>query len=80
MCSGLIQAQVAEKLFETLDEDGTKVWKCSECDFARKKKSVVVNHVEYKHLDSRVVCNVCQQTFSHLQSLRKHIKNQHEIY
>lgn len=77
---GLIQSQVAEKIFEALDEVGNKVWKCSVCEFARKKKSVVVNHVEYKHLDSRVVCDVCQLTFSHLQSLRKHIKTQHEQY
>jgi len=77
---GLIQSQVAEKIFEALDIVGNKVWKCSVCEFARKKKSVVVNHVEYKHLDSRVVCDVCQLTFSHLQSLRKHIKTQHEAF
>lgn len=80
MYLGLIQSQVAEKIFEALDLVGNKVWKCSVCEFARKKKSVVVNHVEYKHLDSRVVCEVCQLTFSHLQSLRKHIKTQHEAY
>jgi len=77
---GLAHSQVAGKIYEALDEAGNKVWQCSVCEFARRKKSVVVNHVEYKHLDSKVICEVCQLTFSHLQSLKKHIRTQHEVY
>jgi len=80
LCLGFAQSQASGKIYEALDEAGNKVWQCSVCEFTRRKTSVVVNHIENKHLDSKVICEVCQITFSHFQSLKKHIKTQHEVY
>jgi len=77
---GLARSIVASKIIETKDESGLKVWQCVDCAFARKKKSVVVYHVEYKHMNQNLPCQFCLKTFVNEHALKKHIKAHHETY
>jgi len=77
---GLARSIVASKIIETKDECGLKIWQCVDCAFARKKKSVVVYHVEYKHMNQNLPCQFCLKTFVNEHALKKHIKAHHETY
>jgi len=77
---GLVRSIVASKIIETKDECGLKQWQCVDCGFARKKKSVVVYHVEYKHMNQNLPCQYCSKTFVNEHALKKHIKAHHETF
>jgi len=75
---GLIRSCVATKILESVDANGLKVWQCVDCGFARKKKSVIVYHVEYKHLKQNLPCQHCAKFFANEHALKKHLKS-HEL-
>jgi len=75
---GLIRSCIATKILESVDENGLKVWQCVDCGFARKKKSVIVYHVEYKHLKQNLPCQHCGKLFANEHALKKHLKS-HEL-
>jgi len=77
---GDIRMVVASKIIEVKEDTGLKQWQCVECGFTRKKKSVLVYHVEYKHLNQNIPCQYCTKTFVNDHALKKHTKASHESY
>ena len=75
--SGLVRSIVDTKITESFDDCGLKQWQCMECGFARKKKSVVVYHIEYKHMNQNLPCSHCGKMFSNEHALKKHVKSSH---
>ena len=51
-------------------------FKCTKCPKVFKYKRGLVQH-EKTHTDEKIVCPVCQVTFTHEHNLNRHIKNQH---
>ena len=42
-----------------------------------QKTTNVMDHIEAKHLEGRVECRLCHQSFSTTSYLKKHIKHNH---
>ena len=42
-----------------------------------QKTTNVMDHIEAKHLEGRVECGLCHQSFSTTSYLKKHIKHNH---
>ena len=51
-------------------------FKCTKCTKVFKYKRGLVQH-EKTHTDEKIVCPVCQVTFTHEHNLNRHIKNKH---
>ena len=60
-----------------VDEAGNKLWQCTDCGYARERKSDIRRHVERKHIEMRVACNLCSMLFSTRLSLKEHMKYKH---
>merc|ERR1719273_1255136 len=67
---------VASKLTQIL-VDGKKLWQCSDCDYVRERKSDLTKHIERRHSDLGVSCEICSSVHSSRQDLKVHMKNVH---
>jgi len=68
---------IMSKMSKIQDAMGQRLWQCNECDYAKKLKGDVFKHVERKHVDITVTCNVCSLAYSSRQELKTHIKLKH---
>ncbi len=68
---------IIEKMTQAVDEEGNKLWQCNECGYARERKSDIRRHVERKHIEMQVACNLCSMVFSTRLSLKEHMKYKH---
>ena len=68
---------IIAKMAQTVDEAGNKLWQCTDCGHARERKSDIQRHVERKHIEMQVVCNLCSVVFSSRLSLKEHMKYKH---
>merc|ERR1711973_914486 len=46
-------------LVESWDFEGKKQWTCSQCQYCRKDRSQVSRHIEQKHLNLSIACELC---------------------
>ena len=74
-----LNSLVAEKLQESRDVDGKKIWTCVDCGFERHGRWDVSRHVEQKHLGLTMPCNYCNATFTRRDKLRSHLKHKHDL-
>ena len=58
-------------------ESGGRVFKCLECDYTSKISTNMKDHIEAKHISSRIACSLCNMTFSTISYLTKHMKHKH---
>jgi len=70
---------VREKMTMRFGEYGEKFWQCADCTYQHRKTTNVIDHIEAKHINSRVFCNFCTMSFSTRNYLRKHMKQKHEM-
>jgi len=68
---------IKSMMFQSLSENGDKLWCCSYCDFQTKKSTNIQDHIEAKHVSSRIQCNLCSADFTTSSYLKKHIKKVH---
>ena len=68
---------ITEKMSPCVDEKGMKLWQCNDCGYARERKSDVSKHVERRHIEMQVQCDICNSVFSSRQSLKEHMKYKH---
>ena len=68
---------IMAKMAQTVDEAGNKLWQCTDCGHARERKSDIQRHVERKHIEMQVACNLCGVVFSTRLSLKEHMKYKH---
>ena len=68
---------IKEKMSQAVDERGMKLWQCNDCGYARERKSDVTKHVERRHIEMQVACDLCNAIFSSRQSLKEHAKYKH---
>ena len=68
---------ITEKMSPGVDEKGMKLWQCNDCGYARERKSDVSKHVERRHIEMQVQCEICNSVFSSPQSLKEHMKYKH---
>ena len=62
---------------QAVDERGMKLWQCIDCGYARERKSDVTKHVERRHIEMQVSCDLCHAIFSSRTSLKDHVKYKH---
>jgi len=72
-----LQAVVASKMYETVDNEGRRLWQCGECEYARNKKDHVTKHVEQKHSGLQFQCDYCQAIFHRRDTYKDHVKKKH---
>lgn len=60
---------------------GPELYQCLDCNFTGRKKSMVSNHVESKHVrHGGVSCDVCGQLCATRQAYRMHKSRVHKNY
>ena len=76
--SGLeIDLVVKEKMIQSTDESGLKIWSCSCCGYVSKKTTNMYKHIERKHLFLTLKCDFCQKEFSSRNDFNVHVKTCH---
>lgn len=68
---------IIKKMSQAVDERGMKLWQCNDCGYARERKSDVTKHVERRHIEVQVVCELCNANFSSRVQLKEHTKYKH---
>ena len=72
-----IESEAMKKMIPMTNELGLKMWQCSECDYRVKNSNDLRKHVERKHLECRVTCDVCFQVFNCRYRLQQHHRSAH---
>jgi len=54
-----------------------KPFVCSYCSFASKRKDILDRHIREKHLGIKYNCEICEESFTQLASLKRHINSNH---
>ena len=72
-----VDAVILSKMVKIQDTMGQRLWKCAECDYAKKLKGDVFKHVERKHVELTVTCDICSLSYCSRQELKTHIKIKH---
>ena len=76
--SGLeIDHVVKEKMIQSTDENGLKMWTCSCCGYVSKKTTNMYKHIERKHLFLSLKCDFCQKEFSNRNDFNVHTRTFH---
>ena len=73
-----IESEAMKKMIPMTDEMGLKMWQCSECDYRVKNSNDLRKHVERKHLECRVSCDICFQVFNCRYRLQQHHRSAHQ--
>ena len=72
-----IESEALKKMIPTTDQTGLKMWQCAECDYCVKNSNDLRKHVERKHLQCHVSCEVCFQVFNCRYRLQQHNRKAH---
>jgi len=72
-----IEGEVLKKMIPSTDEFGLKMWQCSECEYKVKNSNDLRKHVERKHLQCNVTCEICFQVFNCRYRLQQHNRKVH---
>lgn len=75
--TGALGSLINSMMFQSMTNNGEKLWCCSYCDFKTKKSTNIKDHIEAKHVSSRIQCNLCSADFTTSSYLKKHIKKAH---
>jgi len=73
-----VDVKVASKLVEEKNAMGMKLWVCTDCGFSRHGKWDVRRHIEQKHLELFIQCQLCIATFTRRDKYRAHLKKHSE--
>ena len=80
LCCSEIDDAVLAKMIKIRDIiSGQRFWKCADCDYSKRLKGDVFKHVERKHINITVACNMCELSYNSRQELKTHIKSKHPI-
>ena len=80
LCCSEIDDAVLAKMIKIRDIiTGQRLWKCSECDYSKRLKGDVFKHVERKHINITVACDMCALSYNSRQELKTHIKSKHPV-
>jgi len=78
LCCSEIDDAVLAKMIKIQDiESGQRLWKCAECNYSKRLKGDVFKHVERKHINLTVACDICGLSYNSRQELKTHIKFKH---
>lgn len=69
-----VDSKVDEKLIEDKGHMGQKLWVCRDCGFSRQAKWDVKRHIEQKHLEMLLHCQVCSAVFRRRDKYKSHLK------
>ena len=58
-------------------EKTVRHFKCPHCEFTHESKGTVKKHAISKHKSSPYVCPICQEGFTNIKILSKHVKTSH---
>ena len=72
ICHSELDAIVKEKMVETVDNAGKKIWSCSLCGYISNKTTNMYKHIERKHLNVNLYCEVCNRVFKSRDDLNVH--------
>lgn len=67
-------------MYQTSTESGERLWCCGVCEFKTRKTTNIEDHIEAKHLLTRIQCNLCTLDFTTSSYLKKHMKKVHSFY
>ena len=74
---GLTFSTLDAEIMRLLDSTGCRVWQCSECGKLGKKGDLK-KHIEAKHMtNTKIDCPICRKSAKTRDSLRKHMKTNH---
>ena len=59
-------------MVETVDNAGKKIWSCSLCGYISNKTTNMYKHIERKHLNVNLYCEVCNRVFKSRDDLNVH--------
>ncbi len=54
-----------------------KPFECPHCSFSTKRKDILDRHIKEKHLGIKYSCEICNESFTQLASLRRHVNSVH---
>ncbi|XP_023320039.1 protein tramtrack, beta isoform isoform X34 [Eurytemora carolleeae] len=66
-------------MFKTCLENGEQIWCCAACEFQTKKTTNIEDHIEAKHLQTRIQCPLCIADFTTSSYMKKHMKKMHSV-
>ncbi len=58
-------------------QTGTKIWNCTDCGYKQKLRKDVLKHIERRHLNISLPCDICPAFLSSRVELRTHIRMKH---
>merc|ERR1712129_167853 len=75
--NALIKAEISKRMERLKNEDGTRMWKCTECGKILKRKNHLMTHIEI-HLEGfSHRCKFCEREFRTRNSLNQHRYSTH---
>ena len=54
------------------------LWSCAECEYTSRVRTDIVNHVESRHVDSSVSCDLCGYVTKTRKALKMHKFRNHK--
>jgi len=70
---------VKYKMLEAKDEMGKKMWQCSDCSYNNRKTTNMYKHIERKHMNITLYCDLCNLQFRSRDDLQSHKRYTHLI-
>jgi len=72
----VLQDYVKSKAIPTKDLDGSKIWRCPECEYKHKKNSNMFRHIQKIHT---FFCHYCIEFYHSAKELSQHRNSIHGI-
>jgi len=66
-----------DKIEARTDENGRRIWVCTVCNYSQKLKKDTVKHIERRHIDVSIQCNVFNTPVKSRQDLKTHMRTFH---
>lgn len=72
------EAEINEMMLSSVNEEGQKFWFCGVCNFSYREKIKVFKHVDSKHYEFGLSCDICGKKSATLNSLQQHYRSNHK--
>jgi len=75
-----LDSTILSKMEEYLNcEESVKMWRCIECGHSSRRKNNIFQHVERKHMDLVINCQLCPSQLSSRYEYNAHVLRKHSI-